>query len=205
MKKVIALFGVMLFSASAFALNAVAQGDEDCASRKEAFEQYAAEQKVSFIEQNILMNMADPMVGMSDEQALPLAACYATFEVKGVPFVKFVRANAGIFPGDINGKEKTELLNFADRVERLSEQANINRVADGNNSSFIMQYILLNFADKIADLEDAQAEPLAKVYKACNVNGKPMLQYVKEHSNEFYSGVKAEFDTFVNRVEQLTK
>ncbi len=205
MKKVIALFGVMLFSASAFALNAVAQGDEDCASQKEAFEQYAAEQKVSFVEQNILINMADPMVGMSDEEALPLAACYATFEVKGVPFVKFVRANANIFPGDISGKEAAELRNFADRVERLSAQAKINNIAAQGNVSHTVQFILINFADPMAKMEDAQAAPLAKAYKGCQVNGQPMMEFVRVHASEFLGNVPQELDAFVERVNKLAK
>ena len=206
MKKVIVLLGVVLFSASAFALNAVAPASKDCAAQKAEFEKNVASQaNVSFIAQNILINLADPMENQTDEEALEQAACYGTFQVKGQDLVSFVRAHADIFPGDISGKEEAELLRFADRVQKLSAQAAINRVAATGNVSHIMQFILINFADSMAQMSDAQAAAYAKAYQGVKVNGQPMMQFVRVHASEFPGNVGPEFDVFVARVEQLAK
>ena len=206
MKKVTALLGVVLFSASAFALNAEAvAGNKTCDAQKAAFEKYAAEQKVSFIEQSILINMADPMEQMSDEQAQPLAACYATFFVKGTPFVNFVRANAGIFPGDISGKEEAELRAFADRVERLSEKAEFERVVAMNNDSFVIQHILSNMADPMKKMNDEQARTKAKAYAQYTVRGQSLVDFVLDHKTDFTMDVEIDLEHFVDRVVTLSK
>lgn len=219
MKKVIALFGVMVFSASAFALNAVSSAEKDggkreaafeeykdCAKKKVAFEEYVAGQtNQSFIAQNILINMADPMETMTDEEAKPLAACYAKFHVKGKRFVEFVRANAGIFPGDVSGKEEAELRAFADRVERLSIQAEMDRMVSQGNQSHTLQYILYNFVDPMVNMSDEEATSLAKAYKACKVGNVPLLQFIREHSGYLDGNVGDDYDKFVDRVSRLAK
>ncbi len=205
MKKVLAVLGVVMFSASAFALNAEAPSGKDCAGQKAAFEKYAADQRNDFVAQHIIINMADPMEQMTDEQAMPVAACYATFKVKGTAFTDFVRAHAGIFPGDITGKEKAEMNAFAARVDRLSAQAKLNKVAAQNNVSHTVEFILINFADPLANMSDIQAAPLAKAYKGVKVNGRPMLEFVRVHASEFPGTVGPELDAFVERVEKLAK
>lgn len=205
MKKVLALLGVVMFSASAFALNTEAPAVKDCAGQKAAFEKYAVDQRNDFVAQHILINMADPMENMTDEQALPIAACYATFKVKGTPFTNFVRAHAGVFPGDITGKEKAEMNAFADRVERLSAQAKVNKMAQAGNVSHTIEYILINFADPMAKMSDVEAAPLAKAYAGVKVNGQPMLEFVRVHASEFPGTVGPELDAFVERVNKLDK
>ena len=205
MKKVIALLGMVMFCSSAFALNTEAMLGESCADQKVAFEKYAADQRNDFVAQHILINMADPMENMTDEQALPLAACYATFKVKGMAFTSFVRAHAGVFPGDITGKEEAELRNFADRVQRLSVQAKLNKIVAQGNTSHTIQFILINFADPMVQMSDAQAAPLAKAYQGVKVNGQPMMEFVRVHASEFLGTVPQELDAFVNRVNQLAK
>ncbi len=204
MKKVILLLGVVLFSASAFALNTEAPAGKDCAGQKAEFEKYAMNQRNDFVAQHIIINMADPMEQMTDEQAMPIAACYATFRVKGTPLTTFVRRHA-VFPGDITGKEKAEMNRFADRVDRLGTQAQLNKVAEKGNVSHIMQYIVSNFADPLAQMSDTEAAPLAKAYKACTVNGQPMVEFVRVHASEFYGPVQEDMDAFVQRVTQLAK
>ena len=206
MKKVIALLGVMLFSASAFALNAAAPAGKDCAAQKAEFEKYVAGQNnISFIAQNILINLADPMENQTDEEALDQAACYDTFEVRGQSLASFVHRNANIFPGDIYGREAAKMNQFADRIQRLGAQAKLNKVAAQGNTSHTVEFILINFADPMAKLSDSQAAPLAKAYKGCNVNGQPMTEFVRVHASEFMGNVSQELDAFVERVNKLTK
>lgn len=205
MKKVIALLGVVLFSTSAFALNTEALSGTDCASQKATFEKYAQGQRTDFVVQYILINMADPMENMTDEQALPVAACYDTFLVNKVPLARFVRENANIFPGDISGKEAAKLRAFAQRVQTLSAQAKLNPVIAQGNTSHVVQFILINFADPMAALSDVQAAPLAKAYKDVKVNGQPMVEFVRVHASEFLGTVPQELDAFVERVDKLAK
>ena len=205
MKKVLVVLGVVLFSASAFALNAVAPEEESCASQKVAFEKYAvAQANDSFIAQHILINMADPMEKQSDAQAMAQAVCYSTFQVRGQRLVEFVRAHAD-FPGDISGREAAKMRNFADRVERLSIQGQLNAVADQENISHIVQFILINFADPMVKMSDYEAASLAKAYKGCHVNGQPMLEFVQAHANDFAGKVPQELNAFVQRVNKLAK
>ena len=99
MKKVLMLLGVVLFSASAFALNAEVTGNETCAEMKAAFEKHVDSlEKESFIAQYIVINLADSFQQLTDEQATPLAQCYATYRVKkDTLMVDFVRTHADIF------------------------------------------------------------------------------------------------------------
>lgn len=201
MKKVLLMLGVMLFSASAFAMNQEAMDGKTCAEKKAAFEKYAAEQRSDFVAQNILINMADPMLKMDDEQAQPLAACYATYKVKGQNFTTFVRNNANIGLQ----KEEDELLAFADRVEFLSEKAELDRVVAQGNESFIVQHILGNMMDPMKKMTDAQAAPKAKAYAALKVNGLPLTEFVRAHSNDYNMYVEIEMENFADRVERLAK
>lgn len=205
MKKVLLMLGVMLFSASAFAMNQEAMEGKTCAEQKAAFEKYAAGQRTDFVVQNILINMADPMIKMDDEQAQPLAACYATYRVKGRNFTTFVRDNAGIFPGDITGKEKAELLAFADRVEFLSEKAELDRVVRVGNETNIMDYIWEKMISPLKEMSDAQAAPKARAYAALKVNGLPLTEFVRAHSNDYDMYVEIELENFADRVERLAK
>ena len=202
MKKVIMLLGVVLFSASAFALNAVAPADQACAKQKAAFEQEVAGQaNASFIAQNILINLADPMAQLSDEAALAQAVCYATYEVKGQPLTAFVRAQKDAF----RPKEAGQLAAFAQRVERLNVQAQLNPVVAQGNVSHTVEFILINFADPMAKLSDEEAAPLAQAYQGCRVNGRPMTEFVRVHASEFAGNVSQDLDAFVERVNKLAK
>ena len=204
MKKVLVMLSMVLFCTCAFALNAPAK--DACATQKADFEKNVASQTdESFIAQNILINMADPMQNMPDEQALPVAACYATFMVKGVPLTQFVRAHADIFPGDISGKEAAEMRAFAARVEKLGTQAQLNQMAAQGNTSHLVQFILINLADPMATMSDEEAAPLARAYQDCTVNGRPMLEFVRVHASEFAGNVPQELDAFVERVNQLAQ
>ncbi len=205
MKKVLLMLGVMLFSASAFAMNQEALDGETCAEQKAAFERYAVGKRTDSVVQNILINMADPMIKMDDEQAQPLAACYATYKVKGKNFTTFVRDNAGIFPGDITGKEKAELLAFADRVEFLSEKAELDRVVAQGDESFIVQHILDNMVGPMEKMTDAQAAPKARAYAALKINGISLPEYVRAHSNDYNMDVEIDMENFADRVEGLAK
>lgn len=206
MKKVIALLGVVMFSASAFALNAQAPaGNKTCDAQKAAFEKYAAEQKTSFVEQYILINLSDPMEQMTDEQAQPLAACYATFRVKGAAFLKFVRDNAEIFPGDIQKREANKLYAFADRVERLSEKAEFDRVVAMGNDSFVIQHILSNMADPMKNMNDEQARAKAQAYASYAVRGQSLVDFVIDHKNDYTMDVEIDLENFADRVERLSK
>ncbi len=201
MKKVIALLSMVMFSASAFALQAIEPADEACADQKASFEQYAAEQKTAFIEQTILINMADPMENMTDEQAQPLAACYASFEVKGLNFVKFVRDNAGIFPGDISGKEKAKLLTFADRVERLSEKAVFDRTVAGNNDYFIMLYVMDKIINPLQQMSEQEAAAKVDIYKTFQVKGQPLSEFIREQAKFFDMNAEIHLENFADKID----
>ncbi len=205
MKKVLLMLGVMLFSASAFAMNQEAMDTEKCAEQRTAFEKYAVGQRTDFVVQNILINMADPMINMEDEQAQPLAACYATYKVKGRNFTTFVRDNADIFSGDIYGKIKAELLAFADRVEFLSEKAELDRVVAQGQDSYVVQHILSNMIDPMKQMTDVQAAPKARAYVALKINGISLPEYVRAHSNDYTKNVEIEMEKFADRVERLAK
>ncbi len=201
MKKIMMLLGVVLFSASAFALNAQAPADEKCPG-KANFEQYAARQSNNyFIAQYILINLADPMAEMTDTQAAPLAACYALYQVKGKSLVSFVRAHKEEF----RPKEEGELAAFADRVEILNEKAEFDRVAAQKNESYMVQHILGNMIDPMAKMSDEQATPRAKAYATWKVNGLPLVEYVRAHSNDYTMDVEIDMEKFADRVEELAK
>ena len=57
----------------------------------------------------------------------------------------------------------------------------------------------------MVNLSDSQAAPLAKAYKGCNVNGQPMMEFVRVHASEFLGNVPQELDAFVERVNKLAK
>ena len=203
MKKVLALLAVALFSVSAFAMNAAAPADEKCPG-KATFEKYVASQEnESFIAQNILINLSDPMESMTDEEALPLAACYQTYRVKGQTLVEFVRSHAEIFPGDIHKVEAKKLYNFAARVEALNEKVAFDKMASQPNEYFIAQNILINLADPFSKLSDEQAAFKAKYYLGFKVKNEPMISFAKrfaQHYSEF-----EELNDFVGRIEFFTR
>ena len=204
MKNLFAMLAMVLFGTCAFALNAPEK--DACAAQRADFEKNVAGQaNDSFIAQNILINMADSLENMTDEQAFEQAACYATFRVKGTPLTQFVRAHADIFPGDISGKEAAKLRAFAARVEKLGTQAQLNQVAAQGNTSHLVQFILINLADPMATMSDEEAAPLARAYQGCTVNGRPMLEFVRVHASEFAGNVPQELDAFVERVNRLAQ
>ena len=199
MKKVLAMLGVVLFSASAFALNAVAPVDENCPGKAE-FENYAAGQGNNyFITQNILMNLSDPMEQLTDEEALPQALCYATYRVKGKDLVSFVRFHKGEFLP----REEGQLAAFANRVEKLAVQNKLNKLS--KDQSNVMQWVLTHLAEPMASKRDEEAKDSAKVYKACRVNGLPLMEYVRVHASEYPGDVAPILDAFVERVYKLVK
>ena len=77
-------------------------------------------------------------------------------------------------------------------------------VAQGN-TSHTLQFILINFADPLAAMSDENAAPYAKAYKACNVNGQPMIEFVRVHASELPGTVGPELDAFVERVNHRAK
>ena len=201
MKKVLVMLGVMLFSASAFALNVEAPADKDCAKQKAEFEASAAGQRVDFVVQHILINMADPLENMTDEQAQPLAVCYATFRVKGEALSSFVRDNAGIFPGDVSGKEKANLLAFATRVEQLSEKAAFDQVVAKNNDLAIMSYVFTNMLNPMDQMSASQAAAKAAIYKTYKVKGRPLSEFIREQSLHFDMYAETRLDNFADKID----
>ena len=99
-----------------------------CAEDEYFLESVAKQANNYYIAQYILIQMADPMALMTDEEATPKALCYASYQIKGQGFIPFVRTQAPRF----RPKEQGELEDFANRVERLvvaSGKARIGRVA----------------------------------------------------------------------------
>ncbi len=180
------------------------QALKSCLEEKEAFERDVATQKnKSFIVQNILINMADPMERMSDEKALPLAMCYNNYKVKGAKMTQFVRSNATIFSGDVSGREAQNLRNFAGRVEALSNKVAFDKMAKQDNDYFIAQNILINLAEPLAKLSDAEAAPMAKVYATFEVKGTPMVNFAQEQAQKYdeFEALRA----FASRINELAK
>ncbi len=218
MKKVLTWLGMMLFSACAFALNAQAPAGEDCHAQRAAFEQHVNSQSNnSFIVQYILINLADPAEELTDEQVTPLAQCYIRYQVKGTSMVDFVRANATIFRQKAKPEEQNaavfddlemELLRFANRVERLGEQAELDRIAAGDNDDHVVQHILNNLADPMAQMTDEQAAPKAKVYKQLKVNRQPLVEFALQQASRFGNfapNVEEDLNSFANRVNKLAQ
>ncbi len=217
MKKLLLMLGVMVFSASAFALNAQAPAN-DCSARKASFEkQVASQQKTSFIVQYILTNMADLMANQPDERAQEDAVCYATYRVGGMSLVDFVRANADIFrqvnpqaelAPEVYNELQRELMQFADRVEKLAEQAALDDVVARDNEDWIVQHVLSNLADPMAMLSDEKAAPKARVYKELQVRKQPLVEFAREQAARFSpyaASVAEDLTNFANRVERLAK
>ena len=128
MKKVIMLLSVVLFPACVFALNAQAPSVQDCPDYEKFQQRIAQENDRDLALQRILFTLADPMAALSDAEAMPLAVCYAQYQMKdGQSLVQFVRENADMFPeyktqGE-KGVEETKFLAFAKRVEDLADLA----------------------------------------------------------------------------------
>ena len=219
MKKIgVVLSLLVALSASAFALNVEASGVEDCNGKKAAFEQQVNSlDKDSFIVQYILINLADPVEQLTDEQMAPLAQCYNTYRVKGTPMVDFVRAHSDIFRQQAQQGEKsaqvfdklqTELLGFTHRVEKLAEQATLDEIVSYDNDDWVVQHILSNLADPMSKMTDEQATPKARVYKQLKVKSQPLMKFVREEAYRFGSyadNVEDALNDFANRVEVLTK
>lgn len=71
----------------------------------------------NFIGQYVLINLADPMRNMTDEEATPLAKEYVNYQVKGVSLVEFCK-NPGV---NWHQSALDELAAFGERVERLAK------------------------------------------------------------------------------------
>ncbi|MBP5404279.1 MAG: hypothetical protein J6Y17_04230 [Elusimicrobiaceae bacterium] len=202
MKKVLALFGVMLFCANVFALNAVALSGEGCQDQKDRFERLVdGLDKDSFIVQNILTDLVYPMAGMTDEQAQPLAVCYTSFKVKGVALVEFVRKNADISIGDVIGKEKANLLAFAARVEQLSEKAAFDQVVVKNNDLAIVDYVFENMINPMEQMSEQQAAGKVAIYKTYQVKGRPLSEFLHEQSIHLDMYAEIRLDGFANKID----
>lgn len=221
MRKVLMLLGVVLFPAFAFALNAEAQDGKDCEGNKAKFErQVNSQTKTSFIMQYILINLADGAVKSNEyteEQFVPLAQCYETYTVKGTPLVDFVRANADVFrPAEsdpasalpVYDELQNELLEFANRVEKVSKQAALNKVIAHDNDDWVVQHILGNLADPMRNMTDAQAEPKAIIYNQLKVKSLSLVGYSRQQAGRFAHispSVTNDLNEFADRVEKLAK
>ena len=218
MKKILVMLSVVLFSVPAFALNAGTSAGKDCNAEKAAFEQHVNSlSKDSFIVQYILINLADPVKEqkLTDAQFFPLAQCYNTYRVRGVPMVDFVQANADIFRQNARPKEersqvydelRAELLDFANRVERLSEQAALDDVASHGNDDWVVEHILGNLADPMSKMTDEQAAPKASVYKQLKVKDQSLVEFSFEQAQRFKGladNVEKDLTSFAKRVESL--
>ena len=228
MKKIIALAGVVLFSASAFALNAVAPAEKDCEAGKAAFEQRVNSlSKDSFIVQYILINLADPVIDWTDEQLAPLAQCYYTYRVKGTPMTQFVRARADIFRQNVLGemrkvgsgieqqvleedissvkeaydKLQAELLEFASRVEKLGKKAEFEELAARGSDRDIMEYVFENMVNPLSQLPQTQAKAKAKEYRGYKVKGKPLSEFVREQAQFFDMNAEIKLEVFADQVD----
>ena len=71
----------------------------------------------NFIGQYVLINLADPMRDMTDEEATPLAKEYVKYQVKDVSLVEFCK-NPGV---DWHQSALDELAAFGKRVEKLAK------------------------------------------------------------------------------------
>ena len=218
MKKLLTLFAIMLVPVFVLAATEVEPEEGfNCQEEKQAFEQIASQDNDYFIAQHVLINMATPMEKQgfyiftpSGTKSLKTpdyerAVCYNSFRVKGQPFVQFVRAQAGSF----REKEATQLLDFVGKVEGLSKVAEMHQVAAKGNTSFTRQHILINMADPFAQLPDAEAAPVARVYAKAYINGKKLGQFVRENANIFpgdVSGKEAQnLNDFADRIANLAR
>ena len=210
------MLAVLFVSAPVFALNAVTQDDKSCNAQRAAFEEDVktmCNQPAGII-QYVLINMADPMGGLSDEQVQDDAICYATFHVNGMYLVDFVRANADVFRQQVGEEERSgkgldylrdKALNFANRVEKISKQNALDNIASHDNDSWLVQYVLENLADPMTQLTDEKATPKAKVYKQLKVRAQPLLEFVRQQSRNSSTNVAEDLNTFAIRVESLSK
>ena len=199
MKKLLAVLGVMLFSASVFALNTEASSDDICNKEWNKIKNTLNSTHYA-VTVHIIQAFADPFETLSDAQALPKAECYMSFRVKGKKFLDFVRTEAGVFEKN----EKEGLLAFADRVERLYVQHWLDANKDDQNH--VMEWVLVNLAIPMESQDDTTAMASAKVYQNCRVNGMPLMEYVRVHASEYYAGdIGYRLDTFVERVNKLTE
>ncbi len=201
MKKLLAVLGVLMFSASVFALNTDVPTDEVCPGKAEFEQKVATQQNNYFVAQYILINLADPFVRLTDTQALAKAQCYATYRVKGKSLVDFVRFHAEEF----QKKEKQELLTFAARVEGLASKAGLEKLAAQSYDAAIMEYIYSNMLVPFEKLSDTDAATVAKIYAAIQIQGKPFVEYVETQAMYFTMDVEAKFDSFAWRVEKLSQ
>ncbi|MBQ8032389.1 MAG: hypothetical protein IJ266_00285 [Elusimicrobiaceae bacterium] len=200
MKKLLMMLGVMLFSASVFALNAA---DTNKFHGKATFEKTQQEQEDRFVIKNIMLQLADPLATMTDEQAQPLAVCYVSYQIKGKSLASYVRMHAEQFDAKGAHKEAAKMRDFAARIEVLSEKVDFDKMSQQDSDYFIAQNILINYADPFLHLSDADAAAKAKYYAHFEVKGQSLETFVREIAVE-----NPEFDLlngFVNRINRLTK
>lgn len=166
----------------------------------ERFNQVTKQENAYFITQYVLINLADPLAELSDEDALPKALVYARFfRVNGTPLTQFVRAHAGEF----RPKEEGELRTFAARVDVLNETADVNKVFKNNkNAYFTAQYILFNIVDSSEKVSDADFAYKAVYYKEMKVGATPLLKFMANYADML--GFES-FDAFISRVQALAK
>lgn len=206
MKKLIALLSVVVFVSPVFALNATNFDEKKCAEEKSYFRSFINRNKgnEAAITQYILMTYAEPMAKLADAEALPLAECYATFNINGQALIDFTRQNAGIFTADQTGKIEDTLRAFASRVEDLSVNGDWLGVMDSSMTDYeLAEHILTNVADPFAKLSDEEAAPLAESYMSRKVKGQPFIGFVEKQGGRY-----AEFgdlETFAARVRRLAK
>ncbi len=207
MKKVLMLAGILTVAISSFALNATTSAEALCQPGKKAFEQLsgndAAVQKT--------LELAASLNKMTNAQALPAAACYATYQVQGQSLLKFARAQK-----DYRNVVIKDLQNFADRVESLNQQANGDVCLPGKNEfeqgianldekDFSIIQSILRLADSLEGMADENALPVAACYATYQINGQPLVTFIHENNGEFRNIVNKQLRSFEIRLRALTK
>ena len=89
--------------------------EEGYCNGKSEFEAFAQNHSRNIISQHIYETIVRPFAKLSDEEALPLAKCYATYKVQNTSLLNYVRGDNN-FPTEVGN----EMEDFADRVEALA-------------------------------------------------------------------------------------
>lgn len=92
-------------------------GRSEALVERQRLEKMVAKGNTSHIMEFVLINLADSMRKLSDEEAVTKARVYADIRVNGVDLVQFVKDHAVEYPGDT----QTEFDAFAQRVEQLAK------------------------------------------------------------------------------------
>ncbi|MBQ8032832.1 MAG: hypothetical protein IJ266_02600 [Elusimicrobiaceae bacterium] len=207
MKKVLTLAVILITAISSFALNAVPSANDLCQPGKDAFEQLSGNDTIV----QKTLELAASLDKMTNSQALPAAACYATYQVQGQSLLEFARAQ-----NDYRDVVIKDLRKFADRVETLSKRANGDVCLPGKNEfeqeianldeqDFSIIQSILRLADSLEGMDSEQALPVAACYATYQVNGKSLPTFIHENNGEFRNIVNKQLASFAHRLNYLTK